>query len=70
MQPGNSATPAIVALIVAIAGTAILLNMDFGPSTAVGNDGLNKISLRGDRKCWGDGSADSTGKRIGDRRWA
>jgi hypothetical protein len=45
MQPGNSATPVIIALIVAIVGTAILWNMDFGPSTAVGNDGLNKISL-------------------------
>jgi hypothetical protein len=46
MQPGNSATPVIIALIVAIVGTAILSNMDFGPSTAVRNDdGLSKISL-------------------------
>ena len=44
MQPGNSATPVIIALIVAIAGTAILLNMDFGASTAIQNDGLNNIS--------------------------
>ena len=44
MQPGKSATPLIIALIVAIVGTAILWNMDFGPSTAVRNDGLNKIS--------------------------
>jgi hypothetical protein len=46
MQPGNSATPVIIALIVAVAGIAILLNMDFGASTAVRNDdGLSKISL-------------------------
>jgi hypothetical protein len=35
MQPGKSATPLIIALIVAIVGTAMLLNMDFGSSTAV-----------------------------------
>jgi len=45
MQPGKSATPLIIALIVASVGTAMLLNMDFGSSTAVQNDGLNKISL-------------------------
>jgi len=44
MQPGKSAAPLIIALIVAIVGTAILLNMDFGP-TADRNAGLNKISL-------------------------
>jgi hypothetical protein len=43
MQPGNSAVPVVIALIVAIVGTAILLNMDFGLRTAVRNDGLNKI---------------------------
>ena len=35
MQPGKSATPLIIALIVAIVGTVMLLNMDFGSSTAV-----------------------------------
>ena len=44
MQSGKSAAPVIIALIVAIVGTAILWNMDYGPSTAVRNDGLNKIS--------------------------
>jgi hypothetical protein len=44
MQPCNSATPVIIALIVAIVGTAILWNMDFGPGTTIRNDGLNKIS--------------------------
>jgi hypothetical protein len=44
MQPGNTATPVIIALIVAIVGTAILWNMDFGSSIAVRNDSTNKIS--------------------------
>jgi hypothetical protein len=46
MQPGSPAVPVIIALIVAIVGTAILLNMDFGLGfrPAVRNDGLNKIS--------------------------
>jgi hypothetical protein len=45
MQPGRSSVvPVVLALIIAIVGTAILLNMDFGPRTAARNDGLNKIS--------------------------
>ncbi len=44
MQPGSSLVPAVVALIVAIVGTAVLLNLDFVPKNAVRNDGLNKIS--------------------------
>jgi hypothetical protein len=45
MQPDRSSVvPVVLALIIAIVGIAILLNMDFGPRTAVRNDGLNKIS--------------------------
>ena len=42
MQPGSSLVPIMVALIVAIVGTAVLWNMDF--LNAVRNDRLNKIS--------------------------
>ena len=44
MQPGSSLVPVVVALIIAVVGTAVLLNMDFGPRNAVRNDGINKIS--------------------------
>ena len=44
MQPGSSLVPVVVALIVAIGGAVVLLNMDFVPRHAVRNDGLNKIS--------------------------
>jgi hypothetical protein len=44
MQPGSSLVPIMVALIVAIVGTAVLWNMDFLPRNAARNDGLNKIS--------------------------
>ena len=44
MQPGSSLAAVVTALIIAVVGTAVLLNMDFGPRHAVRNDGLNKIS--------------------------
>jgi hypothetical protein len=44
MRPGSSVVPVVTALIIAIVGTAVLLNMDFGPRNAVRNDGINKIS--------------------------
>jgi hypothetical protein len=44
MQPGSSPLPVVVALIVAVVGTTVLLNMDFGRRNAVRNDGINKIS--------------------------
>ena len=44
MQPGSSLVAVVTALIIAIAGTVVLLHMDFGPRNAVRNDGLNKIS--------------------------
>jgi hypothetical protein len=44
MQPSSSVLPVLVALIIAVVGTAVLLNMDFGPRNAVRNDGINKIS--------------------------
>jgi hypothetical protein len=53
MQPGNSATPVIITLIVAIVGTAILWNMDFGPSTAVRNDGRPQKTPAWRHSGWG-----------------
>jgi hypothetical protein len=44
MQPGSSVVPVVVALIVAVVGTVVLWNIDFGPRPAVRNDGINKIS--------------------------
>ena len=43
-QPGSSAVPIVVALIVAVIGAAVLFRMDFGPHHAIRNDGINKIS--------------------------
>jgi hypothetical protein len=36
MQPGSSVGPVVTALIIAVVGTAILLNIDFGPETPFG----------------------------------
>jgi hypothetical protein len=44
MQPGSSLVLVVTALMIAVVGTAVLLNMDFGPRNAVRNDGINKIS--------------------------
>ena len=44
MQPGSPREAVVVALIVAIVGTAVLVKMDLGPRNAVRNDGINKIS--------------------------
>ena len=44
VQPGSPLVPVVTALIIAIVGTAVLLNMDFGSRNAVRNDGINKIS--------------------------
>ena len=50
MQPGSSPLRMVTALIIAVVGALVLLNvdfllnMDFGPRNAVRNDGLSKIS--------------------------
>ena len=36
MQPGSSLVPVVVALIVAIGGAVVLLNMDFMPDMPFG----------------------------------
>jgi len=43
MQPGSNARPVVVALIIAVVGTLVLLNMDL-PRNAVRNSGLDKQS--------------------------
>jgi hypothetical protein len=43
MQPGSNARPVVVALIIAVVGTLVLLNMDL-PRNAVRNGGLDKQS--------------------------
>ncbi|HXB76353.1 MAG TPA: hypothetical protein VNX23_02900 [Bradyrhizobium sp.] len=43
MRPGNTVTPVIIALIIAVVGTLVLLNMDL-PRNAVRNSGLDKQS--------------------------
>jgi hypothetical protein len=43
MQPGSNATPVIIAVILAVVGTLVLLNMDL-PRNAVRNGGLDKQS--------------------------
>jgi hypothetical protein len=43
MRPGNTMTPVIIALIIAVVGTLVLLNMDL-PRNAVRNSGLDKQS--------------------------
>jgi hypothetical protein len=40
----TSSLPVAIALLVAIAGSAVLYQMDFVHHTAVRNDGINKIS--------------------------
>lgn len=44
MEENRSLVPVTLALIVAVVGTAVLWNMDFGRKIAVRNDGMNKIS--------------------------
>jgi hypothetical protein len=40
----SSPVPIVIALVVAVIGTIVLYNMDFGHHSVVRNDGIRKIS--------------------------